>query len=289
MSGEDGSVKLKLYYEGWFVISAYDLEKDILGHNDNFKGNDTAGVYHGVNSGAIIRVYVTASKNLKGVKSDLRERLDSVYEKHGEGFFKPDRWSEIQTAYNTGKEGIENAETAGVARDAQQVAIKAIQSVHDMTVKENKENLSNFRTILNKLPDDVSLITSSVEGTVKELIAQHKNMSGYQLAQLTGTETEKYKQIAKKYRKGLPESKQYSLKVKMEADTDEAAAVIKSMAEELATNVDNNGVDWDKTPSQNPFYNHPLSAYLSWSVEGTHARAPLENILRAAEIRGYTY
>ena len=62
----------------------------------------------------------------------------------------------------------------------------------------------------------------------------------------------------------------------MEADTDEAAAVIKSMAEELATNVDNNGVDWDKTPSQNPFYNHPLSAYLSWSVEGTHARAPLE-------------
>lgn len=276
MSGEDGSVKLKLYHEGWFVISAYDLEKDILGHNDNFKGNDTAGVYHGVNSGAIIRVHVTASKNLKGVKLDLSESLDSVYEKHGEGFFKPDRWTEIQTAYNTGKEGIENAETAGAARDAQQVAIKAIQSIHNTTVKENKENLSNFRTILNKLPDDISLITVSVEETVKELIAQHKEMSAYQLAQLTGTETEKYKQIAKRYRKGLPESKQYSLKVKMEADTDEAAAVIKSMAKELATNVDNNGVDWDKTPSQNPFYNHPLSAYLSWSVEGTHARAPLE-------------
>ena len=129
---------------------------------------------------------------------------------------------------------------------------------------------------MNKLPDDISLITVSVEETVKELIAQHKEMSAYQLAQLTGTETEKYKQIAKRYRKSLPESKQYSLKVKMEADTDEAAAVIKSMAKELATNVDNNGVDWDKTPSQNPFYNHPLSAYLSWSVEGTHARAPLE-------------
>ena len=57
--------------------------------------------------------------------------------------------------------------------------------------------MNTFRENLNKLPDDVNLITKSVESTVNALLASYEAMSEYQKTLLTKIETEKYENIKK--------------------------------------------------------------------------------------------
>ena len=92
MSGEDGKVSVTLYKEGCYVITAYDLADDKMGHLDNDMGMDTAGTYHSTNAGAIIRVKVLHSNDEAAVKasliSELEEKSAEMPEEQFRRFFR---------------------------------------------------------------------------------------------------------------------------------------------------------------------------------------------------------
>ena len=121
----------------------------------------------------------------------MQAELDEVYKAYPENYFRPEIWASLSEAYTTGTTGITEAATSGDAYDAQQTAVLAIKKIQNDTTAENVKNLSDFRSALNKLPDDVNLITESVKPIVDELIACYENMSDYQKKQLTGAVSRK--------------------------------------------------------------------------------------------------
>ena len=92
-----------------------------------------------------------------------------------------------------------------------------------------------FRENLNKLPDDASLITKSVESVVDTLVSTYTGMSDYQKTQLTQAEINKYEKIAAQQGK-LPEARKYQLNLQVKADTAEAEAVLNRMLSYLREN-----------------------------------------------------
>lgn len=194
----DGSASVTLYREGWYLIAAYDLRKDEKGNIDN--GSDgkypsCAGKYYSANSGTAIWVHVNTPDDLSAVKNTLQSQLDKAYAAYAENYFRPAVWSELKSAYDTGTAAIKAAATSGGASDAQQTAIETIRKLQNDTTAENKQNLTTFRTELNKLPDDASLLSAGVKSTVDKLIACYEGMSDYQRRQLTGVEQTKYNSI----------------------------------------------------------------------------------------------
>lgn len=226
----NGSASLTVYREGWYLLQAYDLTADELGNQPNYTDEWSKGTYHSVNSGASVWVHITASSNPAAVKTALQNKLDQVYQAYPESYFRPETWTALKNAYTTGKNGISSAASTGDAYDAQQTAIITIRKLQDDTTAENEKNLKTFRTLLHQLPDDVTLITSSVKPTVDALLSCYNGMSSYQRSQITGEELEKYNAIAAAAGGNLPAEQNYTLTLKIEGDTTEATTALNNMA-----------------------------------------------------------
>ena len=232
----NGSASVTLYHEGWYLISAFDMQKDELGNIKTGDGDpDSSGTYHSTNSGAAIWVHVGAASDPAAVKKTLTAKLDSVKNAYVESYFRSENWKRIEAAYQTAVSGITNAESIGDAYDAQQTGILAIKKIQDDTTKENEKNLKTFHTLLNQLPDDVDLITASVKSTVELLLKCYEGMSDYQQKQITGADKEKYDAIAAKYGDGtnIPEAKTYSVTVKMDSGDAEVDKVLAAMIADI--------------------------------------------------------
>ena len=232
-TGADGSATLTFYHEGWYLVTAYDLQKDELGAYDasNVGTENRAGNYHSTNSGAAIWIQVGAASNPTAVKNTLTSKLTSVKNAYAESYFRPENWKKIEAAYKTAVSDITNAESIGDAYDAQQTGILAIKKIQDDTTKENEKNLKTFHTLLNQLPDNVDLITASVKPTVESLLKCYQGMSDYQQKQITGADKEKYDAIAAKYGNGtdIPKAKNYSVTVKMDSGDAKVDKVLAAM------------------------------------------------------------
>ena len=234
----DGSASVTLYREGWYLIAAYDLRKDEKGNidsNGDGKCPSRAGKYYSANSGAAIWVHVNTPDDLSAVKNTLQSQLDEAYAAYAEDYFRPAVWSELKSAYDTGTAAIKAATTSGEASDAQQTAIETIRKLQNDTTAENKQNLTTFRTELNKLPDDASLLSAGVKSTVDKLIACYEGMSDYQRSQLTGVEQTKYNSIKAfaDTHETFPEDKAFKLTVNVVGDTDEVTAALNDMTKYL--------------------------------------------------------
>lgn len=151
-TGADGSATLTFYHEGWYLVTAYDLQKDELGAYDasNVGTENRAGNYHSTNSGAAIWIQVGAASNPTAVKNTLTSKLTSVKNAYAESYFRPENWKKIEAAYKTAVSGITNAESIGDAYDAQQTGILAIKKIQDDTTKENEKNLKTFHTQIGR-------------------------------------------------------------------------------------------------------------------------------------------
>ena len=234
----DGSASVTLYREGWYLIAAYDLREDEKGNIDNSSDGSCpsyAGKYYSANSGTAIWVHVNTPDDLSAVKNTLQSQLDKAYAAYAENYFRPAVWSELKSAYDTGTAGIKDAATSGGASDAQQTAIETIRRLQNNTTAENKQNLTTFRTELNKLPDDASLLSAGVKSTVDNLIACYAGMSDYQRRQLTGVEQTKYNSIKAfaDTHETFPEDKAFKLTVNVVGDTDEVTAALNDMTKYL--------------------------------------------------------
>ena len=236
-TGADGSATLTFYHEGWYLVTAYDLQKDELGAYDasNVGTENRAGNYHSTNSGAAIWIQVGAASNPTAVKNTLTSKLTSVKNAYAESYFRPENWKKIEAAYKTAVSDITNAESIGDAYDAQQTGILAIKKIQDDTTKENEKNLKTFHTLLNQLPDNVDLITASVKSTVEALLKCYQGMSDYQQKQITGADKEKYDAIAAKYGDGtdIPDAKTYSVTVKMDSGDAKVDKVLAAMIADI--------------------------------------------------------
>ena len=234
----DGSASVTLYREGWHLIAAYDLREDEKGNIDNSSDGSCpsyAGKYYSANSGTAIWVHVNTPDDLSAVKNTLQSQLDKAYAAYAENYFRPAVWSELKSAYDTGTTGIKAATTSAGASDAQQTAIETIRKLQNDTTAENKQNLTTFRTELNKLPDDTSLLSAGVKSTVDSLIACYEGMSDYQRRQLTGVEQTKYNSIKAfaDTHETFPEDKAFKLTVNVVGDTDEVTAALNDMTKYL--------------------------------------------------------
>lgn len=234
----DGNASVTLYREGWHLIAAYDLREDEKGNIDNSSDGSCpsyAGKYYSANSGTAIWVHVNTPDDLSAVKNTLQSQLDKAYAAYAENYFRPAVWNELKSAYDTGTAAIKAAATSGDASDAQQTAIETIRRLQNDTTAENKQNLTNFRTELNKLPDDTSLLSAGVKSTVDNLIACYEGMSDYQRRQLTGVEQTKYNSIKAfaDTHETFPEDKAFKLTVNVVGDTDEVTAVLNDMTKYL--------------------------------------------------------
>ena len=234
----DGSASVTLYREGWYLIAAYDLREDEKGNIDNSSDGSCPsyeGKYYSANSGTAIWVHVNTPDDLSAVKNTLQSQLDKAYAAYAENYFRPAVWSELKSAYDTGTAAIKAAATSGGASDAQQTAIETIRRLQNNTTAENKQNLTTFRTELNKLPDDASLLSAGVKSTVDKLIACYEGMSDYQRRQLTGVERTKYNSIKAfaDTHETFPEDKAFKLTVNVVGDTDEVTAALNDMTKYL--------------------------------------------------------
>ena len=237
----DGSASVTLYREGWYLIAAYDLREDEKGNIDNSSDGSCpsyAGKYYSANSGTAIWVHVNTPDDLSAVKNTLQSQLDKAYAAYAENYFRPAVWSKLKSAYDTGTAGIKDATTSTGASDAQQTAIETIRKLQNDTTAENKQNLTTFRTELNKLPDDASLLSAGVKSTVDSLITCYEGMSDYQRRQLTGVEQTKYNSIKAfaDTHETFPEDKAFKLTVNVVGDTDEVTAALNDMTKYLREN-----------------------------------------------------
>ena len=237
----DGSASVTLYREGWYLIAAYDLREDEKGNIDNSADGSCpsyAGKYYSANSGTAIWVHVNTPDDLSAVKNTLQSQLDKAYAAYAENYFRPAVWSKLKSAYDTGTAGIKDATTSTGASDAQQTAIETIRKLQNDTTAENKQNLTTFRTELNKLPDDASLLSAGVKSTVDSLITCYEGMSDYQRRQLTGVEQTKYNSIKAfaDTHETFPEDKAFKLTVNVVGDTDEVTAALNDMTKYLREN-----------------------------------------------------
>lgn len=228
-----GSVSFKLYEEGKYLVTAYDARA-----NDE----DQSIFYSGNIAAPYLELTVGEATQPDAVRAELKAALDEVYNAYPKKIFSEDAWTQIEDAYNEAVAVLNNSSAStGKAYLAQQTAIRFIQSKQTETVQANKTALETFRRYLNELPDDTSKITASsaVKTAAQKLIQCYKDMNSYQRSQITGTEKAKYDKI-KAYmdEKGekLPEAVQYSLKLNVVGDSDEATVVLNDMLQWLHDN-----------------------------------------------------
>ena len=228
---ENGIAKLSLYEPGWYVLSAYDLTKDVWGDRPQWPPDalPTNGNYASVNSGAVIRVHVTESTDLQRVKSSLKKELKAVYEAYPQEYFSTENWDIIVKAYGDAEQGIDSANGTALAREAQQAGITQIQTIQNRTTADNEAKLKSLRFYLEQLPDDVSLLDKAAETTVQEFVSVYEALTTYQREKLlTEAEREKCEAVYAK-KDNLAEAKAYALQVNITADNDADKAALEAM------------------------------------------------------------
>ena len=203
--------------------------------------NDSNSGYYpsAVVAAPYLELTVTANEDGAGIKADLKAELDKVYKTYPESYFRPETWEKLKAAYDKAAEILTSTDSAvSAAYDAQKSAISEIKGYQAATTAENEKTLTTFRTALDKLPDNTSLITAGVKSTVEELISCYEGMSDYQRKQLTGAEKAKYDKIKAfaAANETFPADKQYNLKLNVVADTPEATAALNEMVTYLREN-----------------------------------------------------
>ena len=225
-----GQASFKLYNEGVYQVTACESHANA----------SNSGYYpSAVVAAPYLELTVTANEDGAGIKADLKAELDKVYKTYPESYFRPETWEKLKAAYDKAAEILTSTDSAvSAAYDAQKSAIKEIKGYQAATTAENEKNLSAFRTALDKLPDNTSLITAGVKSTVEELIGCYEGMSDYQRKQLTGAEKAKYDKIKAfaDANETFPTDEQYKLKLNVVADTPEATAALNAMMAYLREN-----------------------------------------------------
>lgn len=220
-----------LYAEGWYRVAALNVTESTLGKYAMGKG-----IYPNIAASDSILVHVISSSTPNVVKAKLQKELDEVYDTYPEKIFTPENWILIKETYETGTAVISGAETLGTAKAAQVEAINTIKGIQENTVSENEMNVKYFRYWLNKLPDDMTLITQAVQNQVNSLIDKHGYLNDYQKTMLTKIELQKYNSIIEANTAGLPEAIEYNVKFQAEGDTEEATQALQSMYAYLRAN-----------------------------------------------------
>ena len=218
-----GQASFKLYNEGVYLVTAFESHA-----NDSNSGYYPSAVV----AAPYLELTVTANEDGAGIKADLKAELDKVYKTYPESYFRPETWEKLKAAYDKAAEILTSTDSAvSAAYDAQKSAISEIKGYQAATTAENEKTLTNFRTALDKLPDNTSLITAGVKSTVDELISCYEGMSDYQRKQLTGAEKAKYDKIKAfaAANETFPADNQYSLKLNVVADTPAATAALNEM------------------------------------------------------------
>ena len=218
-----GQASFKLYNEGVYLVTAFEPHA-----NDSNSGYYPSAVV----AAPYLELTVTANEDGAGIKADLKAELDKVYKTYPESYFRPETWEKLKAAYDKAAEILTSTDSAvSAAYDAQKSAIKEIKGYQAATTAENEKTLTTFRTALDKLPDNTSLITAGVKSTVDELIGCYEGMSDYQRKQLTGAEKAKYDKIKAfaDANETFPADKQYNLKLNVVADTPAATAALNEM------------------------------------------------------------
>ena len=218
-----GQASFKLYNEGVYLVTAFESHA-----NDGNSGYYPSAVV----AAPYLELTVTANEDGAGIKADLKAELDKVYKTYPESYFRPETWEKLKAAYDKAAEILTSTDSAvSAAYDAQKSAISEIKGYQAATTAENEKTLTNFRTALNKLPDDASLLSAGVKSTVDELIGCYAGMSDYQRKQLTGAEKAKYDKIKAfaDANETFPADKQYNLKLNVVADTPAATAALNEM------------------------------------------------------------
>ena len=225
-----GQASFKLYNEGVYLVTAFESHA-----NDGNSGYYPSAVV----AAPYLELTVTANEDGAGIKADLKAELDKVYKTYPESYFRPETWEKLKAAYDKAAEILTSTDSAvSAAYDAQKSAIKEIKGYQAATTAENEKTLTNFRTALDKLPDNTSLITAGVKSTVDELIGCYEGMSDYQRKQLTGAEKAKYDKIKAfaDANETFPADNQYNLKLNVVADTPAATAALNDMVTYLRKN-----------------------------------------------------
>lgn len=237
-SDADGTVSMKLYQPGKYLVTALDPRE-----NDD----DKTLYYTGTVAAPYMELTVADADDTSKIRAELKKELDKVYndcisldpeyKTENPGYYSNENAAAIEKAYHNALAVLNDKEsTAAESYQAQQEAIKAIQMIQKTTTEAYDKSIAAFRENLNKLPDDTTLITKSVESLVESLIQKYNNMTTYaQEKLLTKVEKDKYNQIAALQGK-LPEAKKYTLCYAVTADTDEAKAEIEKVMKYLHDN-----------------------------------------------------
>lgn len=208
LTDENGQAQITLYEEGYVLLNAFRM--------------DTEGRY---TVGPSVLVHVNAATDPSAAKLRLREQLDEVYydENYPESAFTAERWAERKAAYETGVQGIANAETLAEASTAQSEAIAAIKKLQSDMDETNVNNPWNFRYQLSTLPDDVTKLDAAAQTTIDTLADLYKKIKAtpYQLAELTEQEIQKYEAVVAASKAGLPPAEEHTLTFEQKLITDD--------------------------------------------------------------------
>ena len=208
LTDENGQAQVTLYEEGYVLLNAFRM--------------DTEGRY---TVGPSVLVHVKPSTDPSTAKLRLREQLDEVYydENYPESAFTAERWAERKTAYETGVQGIANAETLAEASTAQSEAIAAIKKLQSDMDETNVNNPWNFRYQLSTLPDEVTKLDAAAQTTINTLADLYEKIKAtpYQLAELTEQEIQKYEAVVAASEAGLPPAKEHTLTFEQKLITDD--------------------------------------------------------------------
>ena len=208
LTDENGQAQVTLYEEGYVLLNAFRM--------------DTEGRY---TVGPSVLVHVNAATDPSAAKLRLREQLDEVYydENYPESAFTAERWAERKAAYETGVQGIANAETLAKASTAQSEAIAAIKKLQSDMDETNVNNPWNFRYQLSTLPDEVTKLDAAAQTTINTLADLYEKIKAtpYQLAELTEQEIQKYEAVVAASEAGLLPAKEHTLTFEQKLITDD--------------------------------------------------------------------
>lgn len=130
-----------------------------------------------------------AEARTAAVKTDLKTQLSEIYNAYGENYYTAEDWQSVCSFYETGISQIEASLTCKEMGEAYELASKGIEKIQNVTTNSTADKLSYFRSILNRLPDDVSNLNNSLEHLFVDsgeyskklgLINTYKNFTEYQ-------------------------------------------------------------------------------------------------------------
>lgn len=219
VTDSSGSFTHTLYGEGWYTLALYDLREN----------NYSSKSLYGLTAGDVVKVHVLPAEDPQAVKDSLLEELKEAYEAYDEGYFSVSDWEAMTEAYNDAVSAINSADDLYDARASQLEALSIIINIQEQTSDDNDIKLTGFRAVLERLPEDGSLIDKSVEFLAQELADRYDALSSYQKGRLTGNEANKYQAVREALENGLPEAKAYGISLEFRADTPEAESALKDL------------------------------------------------------------